>query len=87
MNFLSIFSEIVWIAAGLAVFASVVLFVLAPVYSAWSELRSNINTESELYDVVVKALDEFEETGNAVTIIIGDETAHDEVKKIMEDSE
>ena len=61
-------TEILWLATALAVFSSVVLFVLNPLYAFWIENKYHIDLESELYQKVSEAVEMAEEDGLQISI-------------------
>jgi len=60
--------DIVWLASALAVLASVVLFILNPVYAFWIENKYHIDLESELYQAVSEAVEEAVADGSSVKV-------------------
>jgi len=77
---LSWFTEVVWLAAGLSVLGAVVMFFLSPLYEFFMFTKHNVDTESRIYEVIVKALDESEETGEPITIVLMHEKHMEENK-------
>jgi|TARA_R110000796_G_scaffold38968_1_gene97609 hypothetical protein len=67
---LSFFTEVVWLAAGLAVLGSVIMFFLCPLYEHFKFIKYNVDIESELYKVMCDALDKSQETGKSVNIML-----------------
>ena len=67
---LSWFTEVVWLAAGLSVLGSVSMFFLSPLYEFFKFTKYSVDTESEVYKVVVEALNKSEETGKPVNIVL-----------------
>lgn len=65
---LSIISDILWIAAALAVFFTVVFFILTPVYAFWVETKHNIDMESELYLLVEEMAAKAAEEGTQLQV-------------------
>jgi|13_taG_2_1085334.scaffolds.fasta_scaffold00373_11 hypothetical protein len=65
---LEIFSEIVWIAAGLGVFCTVVLFFLPDMYIVWKEAKNHIDYDEQLYELLDKAMQLLEQSEEKVTI-------------------
>lgn len=61
-------TEILWLATALAVFSSVVLFVLNPLYAFWIENKYHMDLESELYQKVSEAVEMAEEDGLQISI-------------------
>ena len=68
MGFLDFFAQIVWIAAGLAVFLTVVLYFLPDVYHDWRTAKVEVDYNMQLHELVVNAIQEVEETGKTVTL-------------------
>lgn len=60
--------DIVWIAAGLAVLMTVVVYFLGPLYEAYKYDKACVDVECELYEMMLKAMHEHYETGKPVTI-------------------
>lgn len=60
--------DIVWLTSALAVLASVVLFILNPVYAFWIENKYHIDLESELYQAVSEAVEEAVADGSSVKV-------------------
>ncbi len=67
---LSMFTEVVWLAAGLAVLGSVTMFFLSPMYEFFKYTKHSVDTETELYRIMCDALDKSEETGKPVSIVL-----------------
>jgi len=67
---LSMFTEVVWLAAGLAVLGSVTMFFLSPMYEFFKYTKHSVDTETELYNIMCDALDRSEETGKPVSIVL-----------------
>jgi len=67
---LSFFTEVVWLAAGLAVLGSVIMFFLSPLYENFKFMKHHVDIESELYKIMCDALDKSEETGKSVNIVL-----------------
>tara|TARA_R110002167_G_scaffold85012_2_gene230827 strand:+ start:992 stop:1246 length:255 start_codon:yes stop_codon:yes gene_type:complete len=65
---MTMITEILWLATALAVFSSVVLFVLNPLYAFWIENKYHIDLESELYQKVSEAVEMAEEDGLQISI-------------------
>jgi|TARA_B110000977_G_C10854057_1_gene406953 hypothetical protein len=64
------FTEVVWLAAGLAVLGSVTMFFLSPMYEFFKYTKHSVDTETELYRIMCDALDKSEETGKPVSIVL-----------------
>ena len=71
MGILDLFSQIVWTAAGLSVFAAVVLFLLPYLWEVWMEAKPQLDEEKAMYALTLKALDTYRETGEPVAIYVG----------------
>ena len=67
---LSMFTEVVWLAAGLAILGSVTMFFLSPMYEFFKYTKHSVDTETELYRVMCDALNKSEETGKPVSIVL-----------------
>jgi len=67
---LSWFTEVVWLAAGLSVLGSVIMFFLSPMYEFFKYTKHGVDTETHLYTIMCEALDKSEETGKAVSITL-----------------
>jgi len=67
-------TEILWLATALAVFSSVILFILNPLYAFWIENKYNMDLESEIYQKVSEAIESAAEDGSiiSINIIIGE---------------
>ena len=65
---MTMITEILWLATALAVFSSVVLFVLNPLYAFWIENKYHMDLESELYRKVSEAVEMAEEDGLQISI-------------------
>jgi hypothetical protein len=63
--------DILWLSSALAVFSCIVLFILSPMYEYWMINKNNIDTESELYMSVLKAVEEAEGESIEVQLVIG----------------
>ena len=63
--------DILWLSSALAVFSCIVLFILSPMYEYWMINKNNIDTESELYKSVLKAVEEAEGESIEVQLVIG----------------
>lgn len=68
--FLSMFNEVVWLAAGLSVLGSVIMFFLSPLYEFFKFTKNSVDVETELYGIMCDALDKSEKTGRSVSIIL-----------------
>mgnify|MGYP003632942709 CR=1 FL=1 len=62
--------DILWLATALAVFSSVVLFILNPLYSYWVENKYNIDLESDLYIKIEEAVETARAEGKEVSVQI-----------------
>ena len=71
---ITIVTEILWLATALAVFSSVILFILNPLYAFWMENKYHIDLESELYNKVSEAVEMAAEDGLRISInfIVGE---------------
>ena len=67
---LSYFTEVVWLAAGLAILGAVVVFFLSPMYEFFKFTKHNVDTESKLYGILCEALEKSEDTGKPVNVVI-----------------
>jgi|TARA_R100000951_G_scaffold177_2_gene786 hypothetical protein len=67
---IELFTQVVWLAAGLAVLGSVVLFFLTPLYEDWKFDKYQVDKESEVYELVIKSIGVAQETGTEVTITL-----------------
>ena len=67
---LSMFTEVVWLAAGLAILGSVTMFFLSPMYEFFKYTKHSVDTETELYKIMCDALDKSEKTGKPVSIVL-----------------
>ena len=63
--------DILWLSSALAVFSCIVLFILSPMYEYWMINKNNIDTESELYKSILKAVEEAEGESIEVQLVIG----------------
>ena len=63
--------DILWLSSALAVFSCIVLFILSPMYEYWMINKNNIDTESELYQSVLKAVEEADGESIEVQLVIG----------------
>ena len=63
--------DILWLSSALAVFSCIVLFILSPMYEYWMINKNNIDTESELYKSIAKAVEEAEGESIEVQLVIG----------------
>jgi|TARA_Y100000385_G_C12792790_1_gene508387 hypothetical protein len=78
---LSMFTEVIWLAAGLAVLGSVVLFFLGPMYEEFKIHKHALDEEVELLTIIQDAIEKHKKTGEPVTLEIGsakDETTETE---------
>jgi hypothetical protein len=77
--------EVIWLSSALAILASVVLFMLNPLYAYWIENKYHIDTESELYQAVAEAVEKASEDGSMIKIqlLIGES----EIEKASEEKE
>jgi|14BtaG_2_1085337.scaffolds.fasta_scaffold08737_4 hypothetical protein len=78
---LTLFTEIVWLAAGLAVLGSVVLFFLAPMYEEFKIHKHSLDEESEIMDLVQAAIESHKKTGEIVLLQIGSEKDGEDSKE------
>ena len=65
---ITIVTEILWLSTALAVFSSVILFILNPLYAYWIENKYRIDLESELYIKVSEAVEIAVEDGLQISI-------------------
>ena len=63
--------DILWLSSALAVFSCIVLFILSPMYEYWMITKNDIDTESELYISVLKAVEEADGESIEVQLVIG----------------
>lgn len=63
--------DILWLSSALSVFSCIVLFLLNPMYEYWMINKNDIDTESELYISVRKAVEEAEGDSIEVQLVIG----------------
>ncbi len=63
--------DILWLSSALSVFSCIVLFLLKPMYEYWMINKNDIDTESELYISVRKAVEEAEGDSIEVQLVIG----------------
>ena len=63
--------EILWLSSALAVFSCIVLFILSPMYEYWMINKNDIDTESELYKSIIKAVEEAEGDSIEIKLVIG----------------
>ena len=63
--------DILWVSSALSVFSCIVLFLLNPMYEYWMINKNDIDTESELYISVLKAVEEAEGDSIEVQLVIG----------------
>ena len=63
--------DILWLSSALAVFSCIVLFILNPMYEYWMINKNDIDTESELYISVRKAVEEAEGDSIEIKLVIG----------------
>ena len=63
--------DILWLSSALSVFSCIVLFILSPMYEYWMINKNDIDTESELYISVRKAVEEAEGDSIKVQLVIG----------------
>ena len=63
--------DILWLSSALAVFSCIVLFILSPMYEYWMITKNDIDTESELYISVRKAVEEAEGDSIEIKLVIG----------------
>ena len=63
--------DILWLSSALSVFSCIVLFILSPMYEYWMINKNNIDTESELYQSVLKAVEEADGESIEVQLVIG----------------
>ena len=63
--------DILWLSSALAVFSCIVLFILSPMYEYWMINKNDIDTESELYISVLKAVEEADGESIEVQLVIG----------------
>ena len=63
--------DILWLSSALAVFSCIVLFILSPMYEYWMINKNDIDTESELYKSIIKAVEEAEGESIEVQLVIG----------------
>jgi hypothetical protein len=67
---LSWFTEVVWLAAGLSILGSVIIFFLSPMYEFFQYTKHSVDTETKLYTIMCEALDKSEETGKPISITL-----------------
>jgi len=77
---LSWFTEVVWLAAGLAVLGSVIMFFLSPMYEFFKYTKYGVDVETKLYRVMCDALDKSEETGLPISITLSHVSNMEEVE-------
>jgi len=65
---ITIITEILWLSTALAVFSSVILIILNPLYAYWIENKYRIDLESELYIKVSEAVEIAAEDGLQISI-------------------
>ena len=63
--------DILWLSSALSVFSCIVLFILNPMYEYWMINKNDIDTESELYISVRKAVEEAEGDPIEIKLVIG----------------
>tara|TARA_B110000902_G_scaffold76997_1_gene91576 strand:- start:554 stop:775 length:222 start_codon:yes stop_codon:yes gene_type:complete len=63
--------DILWLSSALSVFSCIVLFILSPMYNFWMVSKNDIDTESELYISVLKAVEEADGESIEVQLVIG----------------
>ena len=63
--------DILWLSSALSVFSCIVLFILSPMYEYWMINKNDIDTESELYISVLKAVEEAEGDSIEIKLVIG----------------
>ena len=54
---MTLIADVLYLAAALAIFATVVLFVLSPMYAFWIENKYGIDVESDLYAQIAEAVE------------------------------
>lgn len=80
--------EVLWLSSALAVFTSVVLFIMNPLYEFFMDSKYKIDVESELYKQINEAVELAATEGAdiSVQIIVGDKKVEEEAAE-AKDSE
>lgn len=79
---ISLIIEMLWLSSALAVFASVVLFIMNPLYEFFMDSKYKIDTESHLYKQINEAVELAADQGAdiSVQIIVGDKKVEEEAE-------
>jgi len=67
---MTLIADVLYLAAALAIFATVVLFVLSPMYAFWIENKYGIDVESDLYAQIAEAVEKAGEEGQEISVKI-----------------
>ena len=68
MGILDMFTQVVWLAAGLAILGAVVSFFLVGIYDEYRDVKAEHDREEAAYLLGVKVLAEYEASGLSVTV-------------------
>jgi|14_taG_2_1085336.scaffolds.fasta_scaffold207789_1 hypothetical protein len=83
MDILELLGQIIWIAAGLAIFLSVVLFFLPALYEEWRVSKHLVEYDTKIYEIIHSAMIELDKTGKPVTLVFG----HEEDKEVNKETD
>jgi len=75
---IGLITEILWLAAALGVLSTVVLVILPEAYEHYKYNKHDIDTESQIYAIVMNAIEEHKETGKPITVVISGEVDDEE---------
>lgn len=67
---MTLIADVLYLAAALAIFATIVLFVLNPMYAFWIENKYGIDIESDLYAQIADAVEKAGEEGKEISVKI-----------------
>tara|TARA_B110000902_G_scaffold74497_1_gene88130 strand:- start:532 stop:777 length:246 start_codon:yes stop_codon:yes gene_type:complete len=67
---MTLIADVLYLSAALAIFATVVLFVLSPMYAFWIENKYGIDVESDLYAQIAEAVEKAGEEGQEISVKI-----------------
>jgi hypothetical protein len=67
---IELLAAILWLSTGLAALGGSIFFFLIPAYGHWIVNKTGMDVESDLYESVVEAAEEAENTGGSIEIRI-----------------
>ena len=75
---IGLITEVLWLAAALGVLSTVVLVILPEAYEHYKYNKHDIDTESQIYVIIMNAIEEHKETGKPITVVIAGEGTDEE---------